>query len=262
MEAFGPQAIRRHAERDADPLPAPPDREHYGGDNHLSYWLSGLADCLWLEQLADRHGVALDNGVLDFGCSSGRVLRHFAARGSAAACYGADLQPQAVRWARRHLTGATIALSTVIPSLPLADGSVDLVYAGSVFTHIDDFEEATLLELRRVLKPGGIAVLTFHPGRIWADMAADPQHPVRKVVQRARHRLDPQGIEPIGDDVFATPLAGERVVFTGVTYPVNNTNVIHTHAWVRAHWGRVFDVLEIVETAHSGHQDAAVLRPR
>lgn len=262
IQAFGADALRRHADADSDPLPAPPDREHYGGENHLGYWLSGLADCLWLQQVAAAHGVSLEDAVLDFGCSSGRVLRHFAVQGVARARYGVDLQPQAVRWARRHLTGATVALSTVLPSLPLADRSLDLVYAGSVFTHIDDFEEATLLELRRVLKPSGVAVLTFHPGRTWAEMAADPEHRLRRIVTRTPHRLDPPGIEPITDDVFARPMDGGRAVFTATTYPVNNTNLIHTHDWVKSHWGQMFSVEEIVEHAHGEFQDAAVLRPR
>jgi SAM-dependent methyltransferase len=200
--------------------------------------------------------------MLDFGCASGRVLRHLAARGSAAGRYGVDLQPQAVRWARQHLSGVTVALTTVIPSLPFADASLDLVYAGSVFTHIDDFEEATLLELRRILKPSGIAVLTFHPARVWDDMAAFEAHHLRLHVLDRPNRLDPPGMAPVTAEPLGGPMPGERVVFTALEHPVNGANVIHSHGWIREHWGRTFSLEEIVEAAHGGHQDAAVLRRR
>lgn len=43
-------------------------------------------------------------------------------------------------------------------SLPFADRTYDVVYASHVLEHIDD-DEAALLEIRRVLAPGGFAVL-------------------------------------------------------------------------------------------------------
>lgn len=263
LESFGTEKILEHARADENPLPDPGDREMYYGDDHLAYWVSGLGDALWLEAIAERHGAQLAGGrLLDFGCASGRVLRHAAARGHAHDVVGVDIQPQAVRWARAHMTGVTIALTTVIPALPLPDRSVDVIYAGSVFTHIDDFEEATLLELRRVLKPDGIAVITVHPGRIWEDMAASDDHLVRRVVTGVPHRVDPPGVQPITPEVFAQPLPGERVVFTVLDWPVNNTNVIHTHDYLRRHWGAMFLIEEIIERAHGDHQDAVILRPR
>jgi SAM-dependent methyltransferase len=48
------------------------------------------------------------------------------------------------------------------PPLPFAeDNSFDLVYAFSVFTHIPaEHQEAWLLEMKRILKPGGFLVCT------------------------------------------------------------------------------------------------------
>jgi ubiquinone/menaquinone biosynthesis C-methylase UbiE len=249
------------AQRDGFPIPAPEDREGYFGELHLDYWLSGLGDVLLLRAIAERMDRPFGTGqrLLDFGCASGRVLRHAHVLAPELDLYGVDIGRHNVEWARRHLPAAiAIAQGTVIPSLPFEDGSFDVVYAGSVFTHIDQFEEAWLLELRRVLKPGGFALLTFHPERIWSDLR-DPTHPVAQTVAAARHRLDPPGIEPVSADVFDRPLPAERVVLTNVEYPVNNANVIHSHRWIRERWGRYLDVRDIIERAHGGHQDGAVI---
>ena len=49
-----------------------------------------------------------------------------------------------------------------MPHLPFEDRYFDLIYCGSVFTHIDDLTDAWLLELRRVLSPQGRLYLTIH----------------------------------------------------------------------------------------------------
>jgi SAM-dependent methyltransferase len=43
----------------------------------------------------------------------------------------------------------------MVPHLPFEDRSFDLVYCGSLFTHIDDLAEAWFLELHRILRSGG-----------------------------------------------------------------------------------------------------------
>ena len=50
----------------------------------------------------------------------------------------------------------------MVPHVPFEDSSFDLVFSGSVFTHIDDLADAWFLELRRVLKPGGLLYFTVH----------------------------------------------------------------------------------------------------
>jgi ubiquinone/menaquinone biosynthesis C-methylase UbiE len=54
------------------------------------------------------------------------------------------------------------ATTTTIPHLPFEDNAFDLVYTGSAITHIDDLADAWLLEISRVLAPGGMPYLTIH----------------------------------------------------------------------------------------------------
>lgn len=261
LDALGWDAVERLARADSTPVPAPPDREHYYAASDLAYWLSGLADLALVLDAVHRHG---DGGrraaLLDLGCASGRVVRHVPALAPGLAAFGVDIGLTGVAWARRWLPPAiTVAQGTVLPHLPFADGELDVVYAGSVFTHIGDFEEAWLLELRRVLRPGGIAVLTIHPERIWAE-ARDPEHVLARIVTGAPHRLDPLGVEPVTAAVFEQPMPAPRVVFTQTTYPVNNVNVVHADAWIADRWSRAFELVERVPGGHDEHQDALVLR--
>ena len=241
---LGADVLRRAIAADGLELPPAAHREGYFGDDDLAYWLSGYGDGLLL-----RQHTALGT-LLDFGCSSGRVLRHLHSAGQV---YGVDINVNAVRWARDHLP-FPVAQGTIIPALPFPDATFDTVYAGSVLTHIDEMEESWLLELRRVLKPGGRAVVTFHPDRLWQEMT-DPGHHLRTIVDANPTRMDPGGPDP----VFDGRAPAERVVFTITTLSVYNVNVVHSQRYVREHWGRLFKVVDIVPRAHGEWQDAAIL---
>jgi SAM-dependent methyltransferase len=262
LAAIAPQELRALVAADPLPVPPPEVREGYFEGDDMSYWTSGLGDRLLLEDLGRRFDRPLTaaSRLLDFGSSSGRVLRHFANAMPEIRAFGVDLGCHSVEWARHHLYPAvTVVQGTTIPHLPFADGAFDCIYAGSVFTHIADFEEAWLLELLRVLAPNGFAVLTFHPERTWTEIGSDADHWVRRIIEAGPHRLDPGAIQPVTVDVFHNPMPADRVVLTMTAWPINNTNVFHTEAWIRERWGRVFDLQCIVPRAHAVYQDAAVL---
>jgi ubiquinone/menaquinone biosynthesis C-methylase UbiE len=262
LEAIDRAELRAMVADDRLPIPPPAARERYFEGDDMSYWTSGLGDRLLLEELGRKLGRPLSqrSRLLDFGSSSGRVLRHFASANPAMTTFGVDLGIQGVEWARQHLHPAvTVVQGTVAAHLPFPDGYFDCIYAGSVFTHIADFEEAWLLELARVLAPAGFAVLTFHPERLWNEMGADPNHWVRHWFEAGPHRLDPGGIEPVTSDVFERPMPAQRVVLTLTTHSVNNANVFHSEAWIRERWGRLLELQTIVPHAHAEYQDAAVL---
>jgi SAM-dependent methyltransferase len=104
--------------------------------------------------------------VLDFGCGAGRFLA--ALRAAGADAVGVELAEAAAERARANVPGADVRLVEPDGSLPLGHGEVDLVWCSEVLEHIPDVGHA-LLELRRVLRPGGRALITvpFH-GRLQA----------------------------------------------------------------------------------------------
>lgn len=252
LRAHGNDNLRTALALDELAIPPPVARAYYAPDDDLAYWLSGFAELLMIRDLVSLDGAR----ILDFGCSSGRLLRHLHVQARPSSLIGVDVNVPAVAWARLHLP-FTIAQGTFIPTLPLADASIDVAYAGSVFTHIDETEETWLCELRRVLRPGGTALISFHPERLWPEML-DPAHPIRAYVESMPHRMAPPGGAPVFDG--QAPEGGERVVFTATEYPSSNANVIHSRDYVREHWGRLFAVERFVERAHGSQQDLVVLR--
>jgi SAM-dependent methyltransferase len=116
--------------------------------------------------------------ILDFGCGPGAMALALAPRlGPRASYVGVDVHAPSVEWCRQRFAGdprfrfevARIASPYATqPGLPMArfllpvgDGSVDLVIAKSVFTHLFPHEAAPLLaEIQRSLSAGGTAFVT------------------------------------------------------------------------------------------------------
>ena len=231
--------------RDVWPLPHPDNRENYAPDSHLIYWLSGYADYLRLRGMAEKHDVK-EGRFFEFGGSTGRIFRNFAQQSQNWEVWSCDFKRSSVAFNMAHFPrDVRVFLNSSTPSLPLPDGYFDLIVAGSVFTHIDDAETAWLLELRRILKIGGLALLTVHNDDTWTHMVPD----LRATVDAFR------------PDVADSPtLPGERLVvrfrFDGDPY---NCNVFHSNGYIERNWGRYFDVLEIAPLSF-GEQAIVVAR--
>ena len=114
-------------EKDPWPLPQPIDREGYHTvENSHFYWSSGLMDWLNVESAINEFGIrdsVKDRPIriLDFGCSSGRVLRHILAFGNGKyEIWGVDLGHENIEWIKRHLPNDIKSFSnTNIPNLPI-----------------------------------------------------------------------------------------------------------------------------------------------
>lgn len=156
---------------EAFPVPGPGDRMGYYPSNPEGYLRIGKRDHDFLLGLMDRHGVpSRDARILDFGCSSGRVLRHFEAehRERNWKPLGVDVQARPVEWIRRHLPAHyEVSVCSVFPHLPFEDNSLDAIYGISVFTHIKYLWDMWVQELRRVLKPGGLLLMSIHAEPAW-----------------------------------------------------------------------------------------------
>lgn len=126
------------------------------------FYDSGRAQAAVFAELAEAAGVPLRSAgtVLDWGCGCGRITRHLG-RYTVARILGRDPDPVTVGWAARHLPG-DFARSGYQPPLDLADASVDVVVSLSVFTHLSlAGQRAWLEELARIVRPGGLLLLTF-----------------------------------------------------------------------------------------------------
>jgi SAM-dependent methyltransferase len=172
--------------------------------------------------------------VLDFGCGAGRTLRHFLSEAGRGEFWGVDIDAASIRWMQQELCPPLHARrSTVSPPLGLEYASFDLAWALSVFTHLTDTSIPWLLELHCLLKPGGLLIATYM-GR-WNSEAftGEPWDEDSVGMNVLRHNQDWDSGGPI---------------------------VLMSDWWVRAHWGRAFDILDVASQIHG--QTWMLLRKR
>jgi SAM-dependent methyltransferase len=117
-----------------------------------------------IDALASAGGdIGQVRAALDFGCSSGRVLRSLTAAYPGVDWHGCDPNGPAIEWAGANLPGASFFVSGDVPPLPLANGSLDLAYAISIWSHFEPSRGLQWFEeMRRLIRPGGHLVMTTH----------------------------------------------------------------------------------------------------
>jgi len=132
------------------------------------------------DMLVAYAGLQASQSVLDIGSGIGRVARALTTRLSPAGRYqGFDVDPAAVEWcqaaykpfANFTFVHAPIGYVNVRGAAPIegedyvfpyADGSVDVAFSVSVYTHLSQpVVDHYLAETSRVLRPGGVCVNTF-----------------------------------------------------------------------------------------------------
>lgn len=113
--------------------------------------------------------------VLDVGCGTGSLALRLAP--FAAHVHGLDLSPEMLRIARGKAADQGVANVTFHTGAfddtftTFADGSVDVLYAGS-FLHLVDDRAAALARMHRLLAPGGFLVTsTICMGESWVPYA-------------------------------------------------------------------------------------------
>jgi SAM-dependent methyltransferase len=159
--------------------------------------------------------------VLDFGCGAGRTLRHFLDEAQIARVLGCDIHAESVAWLAECLCPPLeVFVNDEVPPLPLEDGSVDLVWAISVFTHLTDQAHAWLVELHRILSDEGLLIATFH---------------------------GPGAIETIAGERWDADRIGMTVLRHGESWDAGGPMVFHSPWWIREHWGRAFEVVTLRE---------------
>jgi SAM-dependent methyltransferase len=163
---------------------SPPDDVHAmsrgplaaGGD----YYYSDLVmDALAMAGLEPAAGMR----ALDFGCSSGRVVRVLAVVYPEVEWHGCDPLVSPIAWAKENLPGVYFRNSPEEPPLPYDTNAFHFAYAISIWSHFgEDAGRRWLTELHRVMRPGGVLVLTTHG---WHSVAHYAKTGIRSVEQLA-----------------------------------------------------------------------------
>jgi ubiquinone/menaquinone biosynthesis C-methylase UbiE len=175
------------------------------------------------------------NAILDFGCGCGRVLRHWkSVKGPQ--FYGTDYNPELIDWCQKKLIGlADFKVNKLTPPLAYPDEKFEFIYAISIFTHLTgDLQSTWMQELFRVLKKGGLLLITLHGESRLYQMTPEEQQQFN---------------------------AGQLVVRCIEVAGTNYCGAYHPESFVRNHLSGDFEVLDFVpEGARDADQDVYLLR--
>ncbi|HEX2266230.1 MAG TPA: class I SAM-dependent methyltransferase, partial [Solirubrobacterales bacterium] len=111
------------------------------------------------------------------------------------------------------------------PALPQEDGFFDLVYAFSVYTHFTDNWAGWLREHHRVLADGGYLFATF---------------------------LGRGMLEPLTGEKWDEDRIGMNPVMHGYPWDRGGPLAFNSPWWIRAHWGRAFEIVELRPVIEEG----------
>jgi len=236
-----------------DGLPVPPQELWAGyGTTPAEYLSLGQLHFKRMMELLESSGYIPEIGhrIFEFGCAAGRMIRNFSGYGKEIEIWGSDISAAHIIWCHQHLSPPIqFLVNTTYPNLPFEQNYFHMVYAGSVFTHIGDLEDAWLMELRRILTKGGKAFITVHDN-----------HTIKLL-------LDSKPGEWLFDTKIRKQLLeyNEEVHFIENGYNLlmlsrdpGNTQVFHDDEYIEKEWGSIFKVISIVPEAYT-YQSAVIL---
>jgi SAM-dependent methyltransferase len=129
--------------------------------------------------------------ILDFPCGYGRELRFLRAMFPDAQITAAELDPQALEFCRTHFNVETLQSDTDSSQIKI-DKKFDLIWCGSLLTHIDEQASRNLLQFfAGHLAKSGICIVTSHG-----------KYPLERLERReSLYGLDEQGREKLLGEV-------------------------------------------------------------
>jgi SAM-dependent methyltransferase len=115
--------------------------------------------------------------ILDFGCGWGRIIRFFLKDVHPSCLFGADPSEEVINLCRSGNRWCSFELIPTKPPTCFRDNIFDLIYSFSVFSHLsEEAHQIWLLELRRILKPGGLMIATTRGREFIEHCAAMRKH--------------------------------------------------------------------------------------
>lgn len=227
LRDFVPDLVRRD-------LPPARLRFHVAGSSDRQTFVSiGANAAKQLLDAAARHrDPATLRDLLDFGCGCGRIARHLPNMRTT----GIDVDAPSIAWCAKHLAGDWRVIAPDPPT-SLPSNAFDLVYAVSVFTHLDDARQrAWIAELHRLMRDGGLLVVTtLGPELVWSRPDLD-------AAQRER-------------------LAAHGFVFASGAASFNEDSSFQSRGYLEREWNG-FTLLEHTTHGLASYQDLSVFAKR
>lgn len=144
----------------------PPDYfmyETFALDYHKIYF-GGLETAQWIIDHFTNHLKFEGKKILDWGCGSGRIIRHIPSIiDKSNSIYGTDYNPAYATWCQNNIQNVIIQSNKLSPPLNYEKDFFDAIYGISIVTHLsEEMHELWIEELHRILKRNGYLLLTTH----------------------------------------------------------------------------------------------------
>ncbi|MHB9030792.1 MAG: class I SAM-dependent methyltransferase [Candidatus Latescibacterota bacterium] len=168
LSAFSYRRANRQFREKNPALALPPPfmlYESFGKLDYTSYYCGGRESAEYIISVIGRHISLREARICEWGCGPARLLRHFPELlpGNSPALFGTDYNRRTIAWCQRNIPGIDFRENRLMPPLDFPDDFFDAIYCISVFTHLSSgVQDAWLRECLRVVKPGGIFLLTVH----------------------------------------------------------------------------------------------------
>ena len=197
---------------------SPNDEMHVAGrENH--YYQAGRSAlaCISCSLQAAQLPAGNVHRILDLPCGHGRVMRHLRAAFPEAEITACDLLRDGVEFCAATFGAIPVYSDENPDKIALERNAFDLIWVGSLLTHLDSDRWTQFLELfRRSLRPGGVLVFSAH-GRQAYDLTKRGETPIQPYWRQT-----------------ATLYAYERKGFGYAPFPNSNSygNSFASPAWV------------------------------
>jgi SAM-dependent methyltransferase len=156
----------------------------------LHFWFAGRRAIV--DRLLATASAAGPKDIVDIGCGTGWLVERLAAAGHRMTAV--DYRPEAIDAVRDRCAHAR-AIVADASDVPLADGSADVIVLLDVLEHTDD--SAALAEVRRLLRPGGVALIGVPAFPwLWSFRDEDAGHRRRYTRKSLRRVLKAEGLTP------------------------------------------------------------------
>ena len=227
-------------------------------DEEVFLW-TGMLDLSNFWDIYQKHGGGdLQRAeVLDFGCGAGRMVR-FLGQMKSVKAHAIDINPDLVKWCQKNLSAVTTAQNSEAPPMPFPDAKFDMVYSMSIFTHLpEDNTQAWLNDIARVLKPGGLLILTTHG------------YPALDIIRNSAIHQKMFDVTADRTDELIAQLKREHFIHLGYEWRLLNFakagkrygNTFIDSDYVHSKWNTpALDVIEHLPGGLRGWQDVVVLR--
>lgn len=150
--------------------------ESFGKLDYRAYYEGGRESATRIVDMLKKHADLTNARVCEWGCGPARLLRHVPDLLGPERCtvYGSDYNQSTIAWCRSHIDGIEFSENGLMPPLVYPDGHLDAVFCVSVFTHLSRaVQDAWLKEIIRVLRPGGVFLMTVHGDSCIDRLSAD-----------------------------------------------------------------------------------------